>query len=342
MRVLSCMVVALCGAALAQDGGVEISEDPPTPPKTIEKTVAAALRRLQPPLPRSRDFRRELELEAFVLYTRALCGDLRKEDREKLTKWHEDRIRGEERFETPNDLAAVVLAVVAANTDLKSKTPAPSDNANRPPRGSRFDKDHWKLMHECIVALDAAQERSRHGGWQGAGSDLETTHLVLLALRDAARAGYPVAPEFFERALRFLPDAAYADKFRKTCPTATEVAMCLVSTWICRERLALLADPKHAAPEWSRKSAEQTSLLDAVFRDKDTPPTIDCLWAMEQLGSLTGQTQLGGGSWYREGTNRILAAKWLEEKADTPEDIYSTCYAILFLKRPTAPLAAGK
>ena len=56
--------------------------------------------------------------------------------------------------------------------------------------------------------------------------------------------------------------------------------------------------------------------------------------------SLTGQTELGGGSWYREGTNRIVATKW--SGRDTPELVYSTCYALLFLKRPTAPLAAGK
>lgn len=336
VRLALALLVLCVPPALAQDDGIEVSEDAPEPPKTIDKTIAAGLRRLrslklqEPP--------EGVALEAFVLYTRAICGDLRKEDREKLTAWNEDWKRDErhEGFGTPNDLAATVLALAAANADPKAKPPPRSENPNRPPRGSRFDKDHWKLMHACIVGLlaDPLRPRNRDGGWGLSGSDPATTHLVLLALRDAARAGYPVPADAFDDALRFL----------RTAPEkgALDAATRRGGTWICRERLGMIGDAKQAVPPWMQQMLEQPTALDTVFRDKDNAPAIDCLWVIEHLGSMTGQAEIGGGNWYREGTNRILAAKWLDQPLESPEQVSSVCYAILFLKRPTAPLAAGK
>ncbi len=46
--------------------------------------------------------------------------------------------------------------------------------------------------------------------------------------------------------------------------------------------------------------------------------------------------------WYREGTKRLLASNWAAKGAEVPEKMFATCFALLFLKRQTAPLAAGK
>ncbi len=342
------------GSLVAQeDEGIEVSEDPPEKPKTIEEAVRDALARLRrynaPKHPKHLEDRQRVATEALVLYTRAVCADLRKEDRESLTAWSKEWKRGEqhEGFENPIDLAAVILALATANGDPKGKTSSPSENPNRPPRGSRFDKEHWDLMRACVVHLtiDGALRQDMDGGWGTTEDRLATTHFVLLALREATRAGYPVEPKTFTQALGYLRKTGnnrgvYRDQANFGDDVGDQ-ARGMVSAWICHEQIAL-ADPKDTHLRLSRELAERTALLDPVFRDAAVPPTIECLWAMEQLGSLTGQAVLGGRDWYREGTNRVLRAKWLAKDPETPEEVFSTCFAVLFLKRQTAPLAAGK
>jgi hypothetical protein len=164
---------------------------------------------------------------------------------------------------------------------------------------------------------------------------------VLLSLRSACQAGYPVEARVFSKAIDFLHGATAGKGARAEDPTVSDHARVMVAAWICWERLSLL-DPKNLQVGRARQLAERTPLLDPLFRDPEKPPDIECLWIIEQLGSLTGQAELGGRIWYREGTNRILAAPWLSKKPETSEEAFSLCYALLFLKRSTAPLVAGR
>lgn len=335
MRPLGWLILAVTTQHVFAQG------PPSAAPKTIEECVReelSCLRSFSALAPTSKG----IATEAFVLYTRAVCGDLTKADRVTLSVWYDEWKLDErhEAFETPLDLATVILALTAGNADPRSKAHGPSENPNRPPRGSRFDKDQWKLLNECVVRLlKGPQGQDGTGSW-GLGADLATTHFALLSLREASRAGYPVDPKCFERALSFL--RRFADgRYSRTQPTCEELARIMVCAWICRERLAV-ADPKHPALDSSRGLVEKVALLEPVFRSEQ-PPTIACLWTMEQLGSMTGQAELGGRNWYREGTNRLLATeKWYADGSDQSVAMWARCYGLLFLKRQTAPLAAGK
>jgi hypothetical protein len=75
------------------------------------------------------------------------------------------------------------------------------------------------------------------------------------------------------------------------------------------------------------------------------------LYALERAGVLAGTETFGGRRWYAEGAEVILAAQkpdgsWLSplphsDRSDTTNACWDTCFAILFLKRATAPLVAS-
>jgi len=339
------LLLAGSGFAAPGDDDLEIGEPPPVPPETIETRVRKELDRL-------RGYRgavaREarVAVQALALYTRAVHGDVLKEDRAQLTEWYKTLKRGDDGMRLrPYDVAAIVLAVVAVNADPKAKPGLQSNSAGRPPRGRRFDKEHWRLMDAGIQRLTgkvrgpASQYR---GGWGDLGkANLMTTHLVLVALREAGRAGYPVEPEVFGSALDFLKENGAGGSYRGDEGARTPVyqAMGMVCAWICRERLALAKQP---VPDWSRELVARTALLDGVFANEAEPPGIECLWAMEQLGSLTGEERLGGGDWYRLGAQRLVASRWGGTGKEPALEAYATCLALLFLRRATAPLEAGR
>ena len=72
------------------------------------------------------------------------------------------------------------------------------------------------------------------------------------------------------------------------------------------------------------------------------------LYGLERVGAKTGVAFVGQHDWYREGAEHLLAAEeagggWAEaaaagKPADSTESaITQTCFALLFLKRATAP-----
>jgi hypothetical protein len=75
------------------------------------------------------------------------------------------------------------------------------------------------------------------------------------------------------------------------------------------------------------------------------------LYALERAGVLAGTETFGAHKWYVEGAEAILAAQkpngsWLApfphpDRSDTTNAVWDTCFAILFLKRATAPLVAS-
>jgi hypothetical protein len=67
------------------------------------------------------------------------------------------------------------------------------------------------------------------------------------------------------------------------------------------------------------------------------------LYSLERAGVLDGVKRVGGKDWYFEGATELLARQaengsWSEVGAD---ELAGTCFALLFLKRATAPLTPG-
>ncbi len=65
------------------------------------------------------------------------------------------------------------------------------------------------------------------------------------------------------------------------------------------------------------------------------------LYAVERAGMLYGTRNLGAHDWYVEGAKALLETQsangsWM--KSGAGNDVWDTCFAILFLKRATAPL----
>ncbi len=68
------------------------------------------------------------------------------------------------------------------------------------------------------------------------------------------------------------------------------------------------------------------------------------LYALERVGMLYGTVKVGAHAWYAEGAKELLNAQkedgsW--EGSDGSNSTWDTCFAILFLKRATAPIATG-
>ena len=70
------------------------------------------------------------------------------------------------------------------------------------------------------------------------------------------------------------------------------------------------------------------------------------LYALERVGMLYGTESIGPHEWYPEGANYLLGGQRANGSWADPaeayfaeqEPVWSTCYAILFLKRATRPL----
>ena len=68
------------------------------------------------------------------------------------------------------------------------------------------------------------------------------------------------------------------------------------------------------------------------------------LYSLERAGVLTRVKRVGGKDWYFEGAVQLLARQKKKGQWSAPGkgDIPETCFALLFLKRATAPLTSGR
>jgi hypothetical protein len=60
------------------------------------------------------------------------------------------------------------------------------------------------------------------------------------------------------------------------------------------------------------------------------------LYGLERCGILYGTERFGGAEWYPDGANQLLDIQ--KPGGDWNTDVLDTCFAILFLRRATAPL----
>jgi hypothetical protein len=191
-------------------------------------------------------------------------------------------------------------------------------------------------------------------GWQERGRmDVVLTMFAALAVRAAARAGYPVEPSRWRDtagSLRWYQNPNGGFPFGEGMTWSTgETAAGLATLLICREQLAL-KDARQ--PPWLAAVTQKTyAHLRKHFDPREnyspdrTAPYHYCyLYAVKVVGRVSRRREIGGKDWYARGANWLLKqqkkdGRWVDRTCIKPKDVLGTCFALLFLERPaTVPL----
>ena len=293
---------------------------------------------------------------------------------------------------TTYESAAIVLmieAVFQQSAKLTGKLKSRklySDNPLKPPRKSRIKKDDWLWMHNRILHLTKGRriggggrgrggkgssttikgtqntQGNNAGGWRygqaNGDADLSATQFVLLALRAATQAGYPMektASQVFSNAAKYTRNLQIKNSGgfgyqRGQRHRASMTACGIASLVMCREQMAIMKQP---IPGWMEPAIKKgLDHLDTVFDVRTNKGHFEgkgsgghhyyYLYAVERVGDLTGRKEFAGKDWYVRGARLLVGAqqpdgKWVDQTAFPPRDILGTCYALLFLKRATPP-----
>ncbi len=172
--------------------------------------------------------------------------------------------------------------------------------------------------------------------------------------------GFDDPPRFLSSGKTKTRGWTYLQGLKEPCTGSMTVAgvTCLA---IVKERLA---DTGKLTPAIQHRI--DRALLDGLgwltdaYTVEDNPvvPPAPAMWhyyylyGLERIGSLTGVKWLGKNDWYREGADHLVGAQqkdggWMSaadrdktKPADNTESaVVQTCFALLFLKRATAPPA---
>jgi len=280
--------------------------------------------------------------------------------------------------------AAIVMMIEAVYqesaklTGQHSKRRLYSDNPMQPPDRSKIPEDVWKKMHERLRHLtigrhaagkgvtitgqqnlpENGQGASKHaGGWRYGqamdDADLSATQFVLLALRAASQAGYPiekVSPKTWEAVAQYVKNSQKADGgFPYQIggqPTGSMTACGVGCLLICKEQMALSETRK--PPAWIDGAiANGMGWLDKNFDAEhnigETGHHFYYLYGIERVGDLSGRREFNGKDWYLRGATLLVErqdadGKWQDGSSFRPHDVLGTCFALLFLKRATIPV----
>jgi hypothetical protein len=312
------------------------------------------------------------------------------QERDKATHEQRNIGRANPRVLTTYESAAIVLMIEAVYessaklTGKHSRRRLYSDNPMSPPDGGKIPEDVWRKMHDRIVALTVGRKgggggarggRSvsttiagtqnlqgggkNQGGWrygQASGdADLSATQFVLLALRAASQAGYPVektSPRTWDLAAQYVRNCQKGDGgfgYQVGGPSYASMTACGVgSLLICKEQMQLSKERK--PPDWIDGAIERgMEWLDKSFEaDRneghvERPELFYYLYGVERVGDLTGRKEFNGKDWYVRGAIFLLErqdedGKWVDATGFRPHDVLGTCFALLFLKRATPPV----
>jgi hypothetical protein len=299
---------------------------------------------------------------------------------------------------TTYESAAIILMIEAVyeesaklqgkHTKRKLQTESPTSA----PDGSRIPEKTWKKMHERVVALTVGkrgggkgvtipgqqnlppnqQEKEKldknpnlnknMGGWRygqaNGDADLSATQIVLLGLRAASQAGYPVekvSPSTWELAARYARSCQNADggfgyqvgQTSNGSMTACGLGILLIS----KEQIELKGGK---APEWVDITVQKgMEWLDKNFTADQNPGEghggggaghlFYYLYGVERVGDLAGRKEFNGKDWYTRGATLLVDrqepdGKWLDATSFRPHDVLGTTLALLFLKRATIPV----
>jgi len=292
--------------------------------------------------------------------------------------------RSTPRVLTTYESAAIVLMLEAVYhrseklTGRHRKRGYTTDNPRERPRRSRMPEELWTELHERILHLTKGRTLSsgggrrggrrsttripglqvtqgrNAGGWRyspGNDADLSATQFVLLALRAASQAGYPVektAPDVWRNAASYVMncqarDGGFSYQIGQPKSTGSMTACGVASLIICKEQMELVGQPVPA--QIDERVKRGLEWLDKNFHPHRNPNGAHnyyYMYGVERVGDLTGRKEFGGRDWYVRGAAHLLQTqeddgKWVDQTAFPPRDVLGTCYAILFLKRATPP-----
>jgi hypothetical protein len=323
--------------------------------------------------------RRTLQFRAgptlLALYALAVCGEKKTSPSMRMgNEWLHNHYRKTQVWTQGGastemgtfEAAALLLALPAIHDGPDAPVRKGGKTGFKRPRGSKIPRDDWRWMHEAVVYLTEGRRDSRagfrgcqtaRGGWgYGAASirtveELAATHFVLLGLRSAARAGYPVPAKVWYGATAYLKEMqSFGGGFGYREPGKGTVGMTaagIVSWLICKEQLALAR--KRIPAEIDTLLPEKWMRLDRSFVPNANPGPhpvrpyhFYALWTAGQAGTLGGRPFIGGQDWYAAGARYLLGKQegdghWTDPTCIEPRDRLGTCFALLFLKKATLP-----
>ena len=316
----------------------------------------------------------------FSLYTLAKCGVAKKDPTiKKGYKWLRKHYRESQRWTpggtevrslamTTYECSSLVLMLEAMNqrsaklTGRHKKKRLSTKNPSKRPRGSRFPKDDWQWLHEAVAYLTThggqmPGARTPDGLWRywrtGTDRDLSATQFVLLGLRAASQAGYPVPRRVWTDALAGVRvfQAGKGFAYQKGGQESDGMtAAAIASMVICKEQLVLAG---REPPEWLEPSLKSAmSRLDERFDVAQNQGAEHSgyhyyyLYTVERVGDMTGRKEFNGKDWYVRGAKLLLSdqlpeGSFPDETSMGPPDTLGTCFALLFLKRATPIAVTG-
>jgi hypothetical protein len=128
----------------------------------------------------------------------------------------------------------------------------------------------------------------------------------------------------------------------------------IASLLICKEQMALGGQ---TVPSWIDPAVERAfDYLGKVFDVETNAEGEDAnlehspayhhyyLYGIERVGALSGRHEIGGKAWYPRGAAYLLKKQdpsgfFDDDTCMRPTQTLGTCFALLFLKRATAPVA---
>jgi hypothetical protein len=331
---------------------------------------------------------------SFSVYTLAKCGvELKDKSVQKGMKWLRDRTlqsfdnTGDKSKTnlTTYETASIIMMLEAVYhhspkvTGTQKKRRYVSENPGEPPAKSpflKFNKDgqgekDWKWLHQRVLWLTRDQTISAgkgrttingtqnpNGGWRygqrNGDQDLSATQFVLLGLRAASMAGYPVektAPDTYKWALQFIQQQQAGDGsfgYQKGMQWSASMDACGIGgLLICKEQMQLA---KQEVPSWVDGAIQKgMAHLDTCFDanqnagfHEGSPYNYYYLYSVERVGDMTGRNEFNGKNWYVRGAEALLASQapegaFSDATCCGPTDTLGTCFALLFLKRATVP-----
>jgi len=316
---------------------------------------------------------------AFAIFTLLKCDVPRKDKQiKKGLKWLEQHSHKPEqhtaRFKSQRSIttyesSAMILMLTALNAPKKKDAVVKFSKSPTRPAG-RFRKNEWNWMHEHVRHLIGGSDSNinpcqlKGGGWRywrtSKDEDLSATQFCLLALREAARAGYPVhvaAPDCWGDALKLVRHRQRDDgsfNYQNGYPWSAGMgAAGIASLLICKEQLewagqhvpAGIDDAVRVGLDFLGKNWDVSKNLhgeDSTGKHA-TGYHYYHLYGIERVGDLSGKREIGGKAWYPRGAAYLLGqqkdgGRWEDASCMRPRDVLGTCFALLFLKRATIPV----
>jgi hypothetical protein len=204
-------------------------------------------------------------------------------------------------------------------------------------------KRYKRRITECARRLEATQLDEGLWGYPTGNGDNSNTQYAVLGLRAAARAGVRIKRKTWERVWHHLittrcPDGGYSYTVQNATRGSSSMTAAGVSCLlICLENAGFEGKKDQALREAIEGAFK--ALGEVMQLDKDS---LYALYAIERAGVLGRRKSMGGKPWYAPGARRLVDEQGRDGLwRGSYNEAVETAFAILFLKRATAPLAVS-